>query len=106
MESTPAEEEKKEIPPKEEEQKDEEDDGDNDGPEEGGAKKKKKKNKKKKKKTNNMFQDNSQFRLLGNWQEREGTQVWPDATVTIQDQFPEGDFPPGQTMEYNDENRD
>lgn len=69
-------------------------------------KKKKKNNKKKKKKTHfNWKQDNTKYRLLGDWQEREGKQTWPEPTIPIIDQFPDKDFPVNELCEYADENR-
>lgn len=47
-----------------------------------------------------MAQDNSRFRLLGSWQEKEGTQTWPEPIIPIIDQFKNGEFPVGEQVEY------
>ena len=66
--------------------------------------KKKKKNKKKTKVYNELRkQDNSAFRLLGDWEEGEWRQN-EDYSIPIADQYPNGDFPEGQIVEYVNEN--
>jgi len=108
------EEEKKEIPQEEtptttEEEKKEEVVEGEEGAEADGEKKKKKKkkkNKKKKKKQhNNWKQDNTKFRLVGDWSDREGIQTWPEPTIPITEQFPDEDYPVGELCEYVDDNR-
>lgn len=83
---------------------------DSDGADEPAEKKKKKKkkNKNKKKATEDdltgvelesRFQDNSEIRNLGNWQEGKFLQTYPPS-ITITKQFPKGDFPAGEIMEH------
>lgn len=83
---------------------------------EGEASKKKKKKKKKKKnkkkegegddeetKYASRALDNSRYRLLGSWKEKEWRQTDPP-TIPIAQQFPDGVFPEGEISEYLNEN--
>ena len=103
-----SEEEKNEKKPKKEE-----------GPKEKTQKKKKKHNKKKSKKifeipktnpfknlfdfkeiSKSRFQDNSIFRLINNWEEKEWAQTNPP-TKDIDEQFPTQIFPQGEIQTYS-----
>jgi len=83
---------------------------------EGEASKKKKKKKKKKKnkkkegegdaeetKYASRALDNSRYRQLGSWKEKEWRQTDPP-TIPIAQQFPDGVFPEGEISEYLNEN--
>ncbi|KAL4439126.1 hypothetical protein ABPG74_008901 [Tetrahymena malaccensis] len=47
----------------------------------------------------NRFQDNSEIRMLGNWQEGQTQQTQPP-TVRIDQQFPENEYPIGEIQYY------
>lgn len=49
---------------------------------------------------NTRFQDNSQFRILRNWQEKEGWNQTNPPTRTIDEQFPDQKFPLGEIHAY------
>ena len=89
------------------------------GPKEKTQKKKKKHNKKKSKKifeipktnpfknlfdfkeiSKSRFQDNSIFRLINNWEEKEWAQTYPP-TKDIDEQFPTQIFPQGEIQPYS-----
>lgn len=52
--------------------------------------------------TKTRFQDNSRFRILNNWSEGEWNQTSPP-TIPVELQFPNGNFPTGEILEYRDQ---
>lgn len=85
-------------------------DGDGENAEGGDGPAKKKRNKKKKNKggagggvtgqIGQREQDNSVFRLLGNWGPGEWKQTI-DYTIPVSQQFPDGNYPMGEIQEHN-----
>jgi len=49
---------------------------------------------------NTRFQDNSVFRVLKNWEEKEGWKQTNPPTIPIEDQFPEKKYPIGECFPY------
>merc|ERR1712137_1283351 len=45
-------------------------------------------------------QDNSGIRLLKDWRAVENSRQCPDITIPVHEQFPEGNYPVGEVMEY------
>jgi len=70
----------------------------------GGAKKKKKKKNKSGAGENAKFtlpaQDNSYIRKLRDWPEKQGSRQSPEMSVPVHEQFPAGDYPLGECVEY------